>query len=148
MAQQIFAYIVHKDGIADDTALELIPAANKIDPDASITAVITGSGADLDKVCNEMASSYNEVWKVDNEALSYPNAEIIRKLLVNILPKGCIVLLPHDTFGMDLSPGLSIKLDTSFVSDAVDFEGIEGDNLKVIRQEYISKILVIPLNRG
>ena len=136
MAQQVFAYITHKNGIADDSALELTPAAKKIDPEASITAIVTGSGADLDAVCNDMASSFNEVWKIDNEALSYPNAEMIRGLLINILPKGCIFLAPHDTFGMDLSPGLSIKLDTAFVPDAVDFEGIDGNNLKVIRQEY------------
>jgi electron transfer flavoprotein alpha subunit len=37
---------------------------------------------------------------------------------------------------MDLSPGLSIKLDSVFVSDVVDFEGVEGTTLKVVRQEY------------
>jgi electron transfer flavoprotein alpha subunit len=41
---------------------------------------------------------------------------------------------------MDLSPGLSIKLDSVFVSDAVDFEGLEGDNLKVVRQEYSGQV--------
>ena len=45
-------------------------------------------------------------------------------------------MVPHDTFGMDLSPGLSIKMETAFVADAVDFEGLEGNNLKVVRQEY------------
>ena len=136
MAEQIFTYITYKEGIADDSALELVAAAKKIYPDASLTAVITGSGTDLDKVCNEIAASYQEVWKIDNSELAYPNAEMIRKLLANILPKGCIFLLAHDTFGMDLSPGLSIKMETAFVSDAVDFEGLEGSNLKVVRQEY------------
>ncbi len=32
MAAQVFAYIEHKDGVDDDTALELISAAQKIDP--------------------------------------------------------------------------------------------------------------------
>ena len=50
------------------------------------------------------------------------------------------MLVPHDTFGMDLSPGLSIRLDSVFVSDTVDFEGFEGDNLKVIRQEYSGQV--------
>ena len=78
MAQQVFAYIIHKDGVADDTALELIAAARKIDPDASVTAVIAGAGAELDAVCNELVSSFTEVWKIDNEALAYVNAEVIR----------------------------------------------------------------------
>ncbi|UCH22335.1 MAG: electron transfer flavoprotein subunit alpha/FixB family protein [Deltaproteobacteria bacterium] len=136
MAQQLFAYIGHKNGIADDPALELITAAKKIYADAAITAIITGSGADLAAVGNELASSYAEVWKVENEACAYPNGEVIRSLLVNILPPDAIILFAHDTFGMDLAPGLSIKLDSAFVSDAVDIKGVDGTTLTVIRQEY------------
>jgi electron transfer flavoprotein alpha subunit len=140
MAGQVFAYIGHKEGKADDSARELVIAAGKVLPDASLTAIVTGAGSDLDAVCNEAAASYKEVWKFDNEALAYPNAEAIRKLLVNVLPQDCIVLIPHDTFGMDLGPGLSIKLDSVFVSDVVDFEGLEGDTLKVIRQEFSGQV--------
>jgi len=140
MAGQVFAYITHKEGKADDTALELVKAAGKIYPDASVTAIVTGSGTDFDAVCNEMAASYKEVWKFDNDALAYPNAEAIRKLLVNVLPQDAVVLFGHDTFGMDLAPGLSIKMDSVFVSDVVDFEGLDGDSLKVIRQEYSGQV--------
>jgi len=136
MAGQIFAYITHKTGKADDSALELATAAGKIYPEASTTAIVTGAGADLDAVCNEVAQSYKEVWKFDHEALAYPNAEAIRKLLVSVLPQDAILLAPHDTFGMDLCPGLSIKLDSVFVADVVDFEELEGNTLKIIRQEY------------
>jgi len=136
MAEQVFTYITYKDGTADDSALELVAAAKKIYPDASLTAVVVGSGANLDTVCSEMGASYQEVWKIDNPELAYPNAMVIQKLLGNILPKGIIFLVSHDTFGMDLSPGLSIKMETAFVADAVDFEGLEGSNLKVVRQEY------------
>ena len=34
MTPRIFAYIVHKDGVADDTAAELAVAARKIDAEA------------------------------------------------------------------------------------------------------------------
>ncbi|MCP4623808.1 MAG: electron transfer flavoprotein subunit alpha/FixB family protein [bacterium] len=140
MAGQVFAYIRHKEGKADDTAPELVIAAGKIDPAASPTAIVAGAGSDLNAVCNEAAASYKEVWKFDNEALAYPNAEAIRKLLVSVLPSDAIVLMPHDTFGMDLGPGLSIKLDSVFVSDVVDFEGVEGETLKIIRQEYSGQV--------
>ncbi len=140
MAAQVFAYIEHKNGVADDTALELVSAARNIFPDASPAAIVTGSGADLDAVCNDLAASYSEVWKFDNEALAYPNAEAIRKLLVAVLPAEAVVLVPHDTFGMDLAPGLSIKLNSVFVSDAAGFESLDGDNLKVIRQEYSGQV--------
>jgi electron transfer flavoprotein alpha subunit len=118
----------------DDSVLEMVAAAKKINADAPVNALVVGSG--VDAVCSDVAASYQEVWKIDSDALAYPNAEMIRKALVNILPQDCILLVPSDTFGMDLSPGLSIKLDSPFVSDAVDFEGLDGDILKVVRQEY------------
>jgi electron transfer flavoprotein alpha subunit len=140
MAAQVFAYIEHKNGVADDTALELISAAQKIHSDGSVTAIVTGSGADLDAVCSDLSASYSEVWKFDNEALAYPNAEAIRKLLIAVIPAETVVLVPHDTFGMDLAPGLSVKLDSVFVSDTVGFEGMDGGTLKVIRQEYSGQV--------
>ena len=140
MAQQVFAYIIHKDGVPDDTALELIAAARRLDPDASVAAVVAGTGAKLDGVCNELVSSFSEVWKIDNEALAYVNAEVLRSLLVRILPKDGIVLIPHEHFGMDLAPGLSIKLDAAYLPDAVDFEGVEDGKLKAVREEYTGQV--------
>ena len=136
MGLQIFTYMIHKAGVADDSTMELIAAAGKIDPDAKVTAIVTGSGADLDQVCNTLSDCCGEIWKIDHEELAYPNAELIRKLLVNILPDNSVFLAAHDTFGMDLAPGLSVKTGSAFVADTVDFEGVDGNNLKIIRQEY------------
>ncbi len=146
---KMFTYITFKNGVPDDSALELVTAAKQIAPDESPTAVVVGS--DVDALCGELAASYAEVWKVDNQALAYPNAEIIRKVLSNILPPDCILLVPHDTFGMDLSPGLSIKLDKVFVPDTVGFEALEGSMLKCIRQEYggaVSTHVACDITRG
>ena len=137
---QIFTYIVHNNGVANDTAIELIVAAKKIDADAQVTAIITGSGSELDAVCTEVAASYNDVWKIDNADFAYPNAEIIRELIIKLIPSDAILLLPHDTFGMDLGPGLSIKLDSSFVADVVEFEDVDGSTLKLVRQEYSGQV--------
>ncbi len=134
MAQQIFAYMVHKNGALDDSARELAAAAKQLDADASITGLVFGEG--VDDVCGQAAAFCNAVWKVDGPALAYPNAEVIRPVLVTLLPSDGIVLVPHDTFGMDLSPGLSIKLDSAFISDAVGFDGVDGGKLTAVRQEY------------
>ncbi|MFZ1085633.1 MAG: electron transfer flavoprotein subunit alpha/FixB family protein [Terracidiphilus sp.] len=133
---RIFAYIIHRTGVADDTALELITAAKAVDANASPIAIAIGSGADLDKVCTGLCSSYAEVWKVSQAALAYPNAELIRKVLMQVLPAGSMVLVPHEHFGIDLAPGLSIKMNAAFVSDVLAIEGSEGDQLKVVRQEF------------
>lgn len=138
MALQIFAYILHKDGVIDDTALEMVAAAGKIDPAASLTAIVVGSKTDA--VCNSLIASFKEVWKIDNDSLSYPNAEVIRGLLTRVIPKGSAVIFALDPFGMDIGPGLSIKLEGVYVPDAVDFDGIEGGKLKAVRQEYSGQV--------
>jgi len=133
---RIFAYIEHKSGVADDCTAEFLAAAKKIDPAASPAAVVTGWGADLDAVCDALTVSYAEVWKIADESLAYPNAELVRKALAKVVPHDSILLIAHDHFGVDLAPGLSIKMDSTFVSDVVSIEGLEGAFLKVVRQEY------------
>ncbi|MBW2406502.1 MAG: electron transfer flavoprotein subunit alpha/FixB family protein [Deltaproteobacteria bacterium] len=140
MTQQVFAYILHKNGVVDDTALELISAGQKLISDASVKAFVAGVGAELETVCKELASYFAEVWKIDHEALAYVNAEVIRPMLTRILPKDSIVLIPHEHFGMDLAPGLSVKLDTAYLPDAVDFEGIQDGKLKAVREEYLGQV--------
>jgi len=133
---KIFAYVVHRSGIPDDTSFELIAAAKAIDATTSPIALVVGLDADLNQVIDSLRSSYREIWKASNEALAYPNAELVRQALVKVIPKGSIVLLPHDHFGMDLAPGLSIQLDTPFVSDVLAIEAEGGTSLRAVRQEF------------
>lgn len=133
---RIFAYIVHKGGVADDTAAELPFVARKIDPAEPVTALVTGWGSDLDNVCESLRASYHEIWKIAKEPLAYPNAELVRKALLNVLPAGSIVLVPHNHFGVDLSPGLSVKMNAAYVPDVLDIEGVEGVSLRAVRQEF------------
>ncbi len=140
MTARIFAYIAHKDGVVDDSAAELLAAAKKIDPATSATAVVSGYGPELDAVCVSLRASYPEVWKIAGETLAYPNAELVRKAIAKVLPAGSVLLVPHNHFGIDLAPGLSIKLNASFVSDVVAIDGVEASYLKVVRQEFGGQI--------
>jgi len=133
---RIFAYIAHHDGSIDDSAAELAVAAQKVDPTASPTAIVCGFGPALDLACESARALYKEVWRIGNEALAYPNSELIRKAVVQILPAGSILLVPHDHFGIDLAPGLAIKINGSFVPDVVGIENAGSNALQVIRQEY------------
>ena len=134
---RIFAYIEHRNGTADDSASELAAAARKIDagrfPYRHCDRLGRRSGCGLPTA---LCASYGQVWKIAKEALAYPNAELVRKALVSVLPQDSIVLVPHTHFGIDLGPGLSIKLNSAFVSDVVAIEGVEGAYLKVVRQEF------------
>ena len=133
---RIFAYIVHWAGVPDDTAAQLAAAAKKIDPAALPTAIVTGWGADLNAASNSLRASYAETWKVSSEALAYPNAELVRQALVKVLPPGNILLVAHEHFGIDLAPGLSIRLNSAFVSDVVEIAGVEASFLNIVRQEF------------
>jgi len=133
---RIFAYIPHKGGVADDAAAELLAAAQRIDATRPPTAVVTGWGPQLDAACQTLRATYPETWKVAAEPLSYPNAELVRQALAAVLPAGSIVLVPHAHFGVDLSPGLSIKMNAAYVPDVVDIEGTAGSWLNLVRQEF------------
>jgi electron transfer flavoprotein alpha subunit len=137
---RIFAYVVHKGGVADETAEELLAAARKLDANRKCVAVVMGWGADLDRVCEALRSSYGEIWKVAREELAYPNAELVRKALAAVIPPGSIVLVPHGHFGVDLSPGLSIKLNASYVPDVVEISSVDGASLTAVRQEFGGQI--------
>jgi electron transfer flavoprotein alpha subunit len=139
---RIFAYIQHRGGVVDDSAAELLEAAKNIDANTSPTAILSGHGVDLDTACNSVRSLYSEVWKIGHPSLIYPNAELVRQALVQILPRNCLVLLPHDHFGIDLSPGLSVKLNSAFVSDVLAIDPIEAESLRLVRQEFGGQVSV------
>jgi electron transfer flavoprotein alpha subunit len=133
---RIFVYIGHRNGVAEDCAAELLAAARKIDSAAYPAALVTGSSTELDSVCESLRSSFAEVWKIAHENLAYPNAELIRRALIKILPVGNILLVSHDHFGIDLAPGLSVKLNAAFISDVLEVDGVEAGALKLVRQEF------------
>lgn len=130
---QVFAYLTHTNGVLDDAAMEQATAAKAISSSPA-TAIVVGSG--VDAVAASAAAIFDNVIKVDNAALVYPNAEVVRNALLNIIPKGSVVLFAHSTFSMDCAPGLSIKLGASFAADIVGIDGVDGSCLKVVRQEF------------
>jgi len=133
---RLFVYIEQRAGIANDSWMELLLAARTFDSRAPITAVVTGVGAELEAACDAVRSSFHETWKVSHELLAYPNAELVRQALVCVLPPKSTLLVSHNHFGIDLSPGLSIKLDCPFASDVVSFDEVQGDALRFVRQEF------------
>jgi electron transfer flavoprotein alpha subunit len=137
---RIFVYVPHRNGVPDDLALELAAAARRIDPSQSPTAVATGWGQDLDAVCASLRTSFAEVWKLSGAELDYPNAEVVREALVLALPPRGILLVPHNHFGVDLSPGLSVKINAAYVADVLDFEPVEGTSLRLVRQEFAGQV--------
>jgi electron transfer flavoprotein alpha subunit len=140
MAAKVFVLIAHSAGKADDSTLELATAARTLFPDAPATALVLGSAADAEAVAGQVATSFAEVWKFGQDCLAHPNAELMRPLLQKVLPAGAVVLMAHSTLGMDLAPGLSVKLGAAYLPDVVSVDGREGDTLKVVRQEFAAQV--------
>ena len=137
---RIFVFVMQRNGIADDAFAELLQAAKRIDATQAPTAIVLGSSSSVHAACDSLRLSFAEVWKVSDDALAYPNAELVRKSLVDVLPPKSILLVPHDHFGIDLSPGLSIKLDCPFASDVIAIESVHNEVLTFIRQEFGGQI--------
>jgi electron transfer flavoprotein alpha subunit len=133
---RMFAYVVQRDGVPDDIAAELVAAAARMDPTGRPTALVTGSGPSLEAACQALRGLYPEVWKLEHEGLARHNAEVIRQALVGVLPQGAIVLIAHDHLGVDLAPGLSIKLNAALASDVIDAERVEQGGATLVRQEF------------
>ncbi len=133
---RIFAFISHRNGVPDDAAAEMWTAAARIDAAHPAVAIVTGQGPGLEAACESLASMYPEVWKIANEALAYPDAELVRQVLAGVLPPASVLLVSHDHFGVDLSPGLSIKLGAAYVPDVVDIEAANAAVLVLVRQEF------------
>lgn len=132
---RIYVYVSHRNGVPDDSGVELRAAARKIAPNQEPTAVVTGWGPSLDAAAESLIAHYPTVWKIARQELAYPNAELVRQALVAVLPPGCILLAAHDHFGVDLSPGLSVKLNAAYVPDVVGVESVSASSLLLVRQE-------------
>lgn len=140
MVTKVFALIPHAAGKADDAALELLGAARAMFPGAAPTALVLGAGAEVAAVAQDLAAAFPEVWSFDQASLAYPNAELIRPLLVKVLPPQAVLLLPHSTLGIDLAPGLAVKLGAAYLPDVTGFDAVDGTLLKVIRQEFSGQV--------
>ena len=133
---RIFCYIHHTAGVPDDTAQELAAAAKALDASEPPIALVAGSVPEADAVCQALRASFAAIWKIADPALAYPNAELVRVALTALVPKGSIVLVAHNHFGIDLAPGLSIKLGAAYVPDTVEIQGRDGASLRLVRQEF------------
>ncbi len=136
MMPRIFAYISQHPGSVDENALQLAAVAKLIDASAPLTAIVTGVGPKFEETCKALRTVYQEVWRVSHASLARSLPEPVAAILPEVLPKESIVLLAHDTTGIDVGPGLSIKMGAAYVADIVGVVRFQGTNLTVVCQEF------------
>ena len=136
MNSRVVAYLNCSKSAFEDTAAELAMAAKKVDASSPLTAVVTGFGPELDKCCEKLRAIFQEVWKVGHSLLEHPTPEVVREVLSGVLPEAAIVLLSHDAFGIDVGPGLSVKLKAAYVADIVGIEHVDRSIVWAICEEF------------
>jgi electron transfer flavoprotein alpha subunit len=139
MATQVFALITHAAGKADDAAAELSTAVRSLFPDREAVALIMGTGPELASAAREAAAWFSQVWSFDQANLAYPNAELLRPLMAKVIPAGSAVVLAHSTLGMDLGPGLAVKLGAAYLPDVIS-GAQNGARIQVVRQEFAGQV--------
>lgn len=136
MTQQIFAYLAHSTSAIEEVALQLQSSAAKIDAAAPVTAIVSGAGSALEEACNRVQTVFPEVWKLDHPMLEHPCPDSVNEAIAQVLPAKSIVLLSHDHFGIDVGPGLSIKLGAAYAADVIGFSPLKGSALILECQEF------------
>ncbi|RZO29295.1 MAG: electron transfer flavoprotein subunit alpha/FixB family protein [SAR86 cluster bacterium] len=113
----------HDNKILKGTTLNTVAAATKISDEISLLI----AGSDMDSVIDEAQKidSVNSILKCDNDIYKNALAEDLAALVLSNAGSFTHILAPASTFGKNLMPRISAKLDTQQISDIIS---VESDN--------------------
>ena len=113
----------HDNKSLKGTTLNTVAAATKISDEISLLI----AGSDMDSVIDEAQKidSVNSILKCDNDIYKNVLAEDLAALVLSNAGSFTHILAPASTFGKNLMPRISAKLDTQQISDIIS---VESDN--------------------
>ena len=113
----------HDNKSLKGTTLNTVAAATKISDEISLLI----AGSDMDSVIDEAQKidSVNSILKCDNDIYKNALAEDLAALVLSNAGSFSHILAPASTFGKNLMPRISAKLDTQQISDIIS---VESDN--------------------
>ena len=113
----------HDNKSLKGTTLNTVAAATKISDEISLLI----AGSDMDSVIDEAQKidSVNSILKCDNDIYKNALAEDLAALVLSNGGSFTHILAPASTFGKNLMPRISAKLDTQQISDIIS---VESDN--------------------
>ena len=113
----------HDNKSLKGTTLNTVAAATKISDEISLLI----AGSDMDSVIDEAQKidSVNSILKCDNDIYKNALAEDLAALVFSNAGSFTHILAPASTFGKNLMPRISAKLDTQQISDIIS---VESDN--------------------
>ena len=110
----------HDNKSLKGATLNTVAAATELSGD--VTMIVAGS--DIDSVVTEAQSldGVSKILKCDNEVYANAIAEDLTSLIITISEGYSHILAPSTTFGKNLIPRISAKLDSQQISDIISVE--------------------------
>ena len=138
---EILVVIEHRNESLADVSLEMLTKGRELAERANdeLLAVIIGKNVDM--FVTLLAQRADKVLVVKNGKLEHALAEPYQKTLAPIIKerKPKLVLIGHNSFGMDLAPALAVDVGATLASDCTGI-AIENGTITVTRAIYNGKI--------
>ena len=139
----------HSNSEVKSSTLNTISAASKINKD--IEVLVIGHG--IESISKEISNYQNvvKVLSVDNQRYEYAIAENIEPIVVTLSEKYSHIFAPATTFGKNIMPRVSVRLDIAQISDIVGVESEDtfirpiyaGNALATVKSNDSKKVITV-----
>ena len=139
----------HDNNELKGATLNTISAATSLQGD--VTLLVAGSN--LDNVINESKTldGLNKIIKCDSEIYINSIAEDLSELILSVADGYTHILAPATTFGKNLMPRISAKLDTQQISDIISIESDDtfkrpiyaGSCIATVKSNDLVKVITV-----
>jgi electron transfer flavoprotein alpha subunit len=149
---KILAIVENTTGGLDESAWELLAAGRALAGDGGSVAAallgheVTGLGA-------ELATGFDDVYVFDDARLADPDGEADALALEALATREGydVILAPHTNRGIDLAPGLSVKLGVPLLADCfhLEWKGAELSGQRTVHGGKVhATITAAPSDKG
>ena len=139
----------HNNTEIKSSTLNTISAASKLGDKIEVLVL----GSNIENISKEI-SSYQHVSKViflDSQKFEHAIAENIEPVIVSIAENYSHILAPATTFGKNVMPRVSVKLDVAQISDIISIESEDtfirpiyaGNALATVRSKDPKKVITV-----
>ena len=139
----------HNNIEVKSSTLNTISAASKLGDGIEVLVL----GSNIENISKEI-SSYQHVSKViflDSQKFEHAIAENIEPVIVSIAENYSHILAPATTFGKNVMPRVSVKLDVAQISDIINIESEDtfirpiyaGNALATVRSKDPKKVITV-----
>ena len=139
----------HNNTEVKSSTLNTISAASKLGDKIEVLVL----GSNIENISKEI-SSYQHVSKViflDSKKFEHAIAENIEPVIVSIAENYSHILAPATTFGKNVMPRVSVKLDVAQISDIINIESEDtfirpiyaGNALATVRSKDPKKVITV-----